>query len=123
MLPLVNDGMVKSRRGEIRDLPAITVIYNQGIAERIATFETKPRAETDVMAWLAGRFPVVVVEDEKGDVVAFAATFLYRARDCYAGIAEFSVYVERAHRRQGNGRMALEALFETAEAAGFVWFS
>lgn len=109
----------KGRLAEARDVPAITAIYNQGIAERIATFETQPRTESDVMAWFASRFPVVVVEDDKGAVIGFAATFLYRSRECYAGIAEFSVYVERAHRRQGHGRIALEALFEAAESAGF----
>ena len=70
------------------------------------------------MPWLASRFPVVVVEDPHG-VVAFAATSLYRGRDCYAGIAEFSVYVEREHRRRGIGRIALQALMNVSEKDGF----
>jgi phosphinothricin acetyltransferase len=111
--------MVKTRLAETSDVSAITAIYNQGIAEQIATFETKPRVESDVIPWLASRFPVVVVENDRGTVTAFAATFLYPSRECYAGIAEFSVYVERAHRRRGNGRIALEALLEAAESAGF----
>jgi GNAT superfamily N-acetyltransferase len=57
-----------------------------------------------------------VVVEEHGAVVAFAATFAYRPRACYAGIAEASVYVDRAFRRHGAGRMALEALI--AAAAG-----
>jgi phosphinothricin acetyltransferase len=109
---------IRSRRAEARDVRAITAIYNQGIAERIATFETQPRAESDVMAWLESRFPVVVVENAEG-VVAFASTSLYRSRACYLGIAEFSVYVERAHRRLGIGRVALETLLEAAEADRF----
>jgi phosphinothricin acetyltransferase len=109
---------IASRRAEPRHVPAIVAIYNQGIAERIATFETEPRTDPDVMAWLGSRFPVVVVENA-GSVVAFAAMSLYRSRACYAGIAEFSVYVERSQRRRGIGRVALEALFEAAEAAGF----
>lgn len=108
---------ITSRRAEARDVPAIVTIYNQGIAERIATFETRPRVDGDVMPWLASRFPVIVVEDAHG-VVAFASTSLYRSRECYAGIAEFSVYVERSHRRLGLGRVAMEALFEAAETAG-----
>jgi phosphinothricin acetyltransferase len=109
---------ITSRRAELRDVPAIVTIYNQGIAERIATFETRPRVDSDITPWLASRFPVVVVEDANG-VVAFASMSLYRSRDCYAGIAEFSVYVERSQRRLGLGRVAMEALFEAAEAAGF----
>ena len=52
-------------------------------------------------------------------MVAFAATFAYRPRACYAGIAEASVYVERAFRRHGAGRLALESLIAAAAAAGF----
>jgi L-amino acid N-acyltransferase YncA len=109
---------ITTRRAEPRDVPTIVTIYNQGIAERIATFETRPRVDSDVMPMLASRFPVVVVEDAHG-VVAFASTSLYRSRDCYAGIAEFSVYVERSHRRLGVGRIALQSLMDVAEKDGF----
>ena len=51
-------------------------------------------SDSDITPSLESRFPIVVVEDAHG-VVAFASTSLYRSRDCYAGIAEFSVYVER----------------------------
>jgi phosphinothricin acetyltransferase len=109
---------ITTRRAEPRDVPAIVAIYNQGIEERIATFETRPRTDADIMPSLESRFPIVVVEDAHG-VVAFASTSLYRGRECYAGIAEFSVYVERSRRRLGLGRLAMEALFEAAEDAGF----
>jgi phosphinothricin acetyltransferase len=52
-------------------------------------------------------------------VIAFASSSEYRARQCYAGIAEFSVYVARAHRGRGAGRVALDALIESARQAGF----
>ena len=54
-----------------------------------------------------------------GDAAAFAATSTYRPRDCYAGIAEFSVYVTRAARGRGAGRCAMEALLAAAEAGGY----
>lgn len=60
----------------------------------------------------------MVVED-RGSLIAFAATFPYHPRrDCYAGIAEFSVYVAPDARRRGAGRMAMAALIEAAERAG-----
>ncbi len=106
------------------DAAAIAEIYNQGIAERIATFETEPRRPEDVLPWFDGTHPVVVVLtgagiESEGRVIAFAATSTYRPRACYAGIAEYSVYVDRAARGMGAGRLALEALFAAAEAAGF----
>ena len=109
---------MNARPATAADAEAIARIYNEGIEDRVATFETRPRAAADVAAWLDGVHPVVVVEDG-GDVVAFAATSTYRPRDCYAGIAEFSVYVARAARGRGLGRVAMEALMNAAEAAGF----
>jgi phosphinothricin acetyltransferase len=100
------------------DAPAIADIYNQGIEEGMATFETRPRTAADIEQWLGGRFPVIVVEDG-GQIIAFASTSSYRQRECYAGIAEFSVYTARVERGRGAGRLAMEALIERAAAAGF----
>jgi L-amino acid N-acyltransferase YncA len=93
-------------------------IYNQGIADRTATFETQPRSEAGIHAWFDGRHPIVAVEDD-GVVVAFAATFAYGPRACYAGIAETSVYVERGMRGRGAGSLALAALIAAASEAGY----
>jgi phosphinothricin acetyltransferase len=109
---------IRARSAAVSDAPAIAAIYNQGIEDRIATFETRPRTPADVERWLGGRHPIVVVEDG-GRVVAFASTSEYRPRECYAGIAEFSIYVAREERRRGHGRLALEALFAAAAEAGF----
>jgi phosphinothricin acetyltransferase len=98
-------------------VPAITRIYNEGIEDRLGTFETRSRTEADVHAWFDGRHPVAVVEGSAG-VVAFASTSSYRARECYAGIAEFSVYVARHARGQGAGRVAIDALVDEAGRAG-----
>jgi len=109
---------MKSRSARLEDAADIARIYNQGIADRTATFETRQRTESEIRAWFDGAHPLLVVEEE-GAVVAFAATYAYRPRACYAGIAETSVYVDRAFRRRGAGRLALEALIAAAAAAGF----
>ncbi|HET9495671.1 MAG TPA: arsinothricin resistance N-acetyltransferase ArsN1 family A [Chloroflexia bacterium] len=106
------------RPAEPRDAEAIARIYNQGIEDRVATFETRPRTPEDVIGWLDGVHPVVVVEIG-GEIVAFASTSSYRPRECYAGIAEFSVYVDRDRRGHGTGRAAMLGLIEAAERAGF----
>jgi L-amino acid N-acyltransferase YncA len=107
-----------TRRAGPEDIPAIAAIYNQGIEDRIATFETRPRSAQDVAAWFDGRHLLVVVE-QGGDVLGFASTSLYRPRECYAGVAEFSVYVARSARGRGVGRLAMQALIRAAEAARF----
>jgi phosphinothricin acetyltransferase len=100
------------------DAAAIARIYNQGIEDRVATFETRPRTSNDVLNWVDGRHPVIVVEDG-GEVVAFASTSSYRPRECYDGVAEFSVYVDRDRRGRGTGRAAMLGLIDAAERAGF----
>ncbi len=84
------------------DSPAIARIYNQGIEDRVATFETRLRSANDVEKWFDGVHPAIVV-DEAGKTIAFASTSVYRPRDCYAGIAECSVYVDRAWRAGERG--------------------
>jgi phosphinothricin acetyltransferase len=91
---------VRTRAASSEDAEAIARIYNEGIEERIATFETSPRAAREIQAWFDGTHPVVVVEEE-GEVISFANTTAYSLRGCYSGVAE------------------LRALMEAAEEAGF----
>lgn len=100
------------------DAGAMAEIYNQGIEDRLATFETRLRSAEDIRAWFDDRHPIIVVEQNQ-EVVAFAATSGYRPRACYDGIAEFAIYVERGHRRRGAGRLAFEELIQAAESAGY----
>lgn len=115
---LTVDRLFQARRAVVEDAPAIACIYNQGIEDRIATFEIAPRSAEDIRAWFDDIHPIVVVEDGSG-IVAFASTSIYRPRQCYAGIAEFSVYAAREARRRGAGRLAMEALIAEAARAGF----
>jgi L-amino acid N-acyltransferase YncA len=100
------------------DAEAIASIYNQGIRGRGATFETRERTAADVLPWFDGRHPVLVAEGD-GAVVGWVAASGYRPRDCYAGIAEFSVYVAEAARGRGVGDALLAAFLPACEAAGF----
>ena len=100
------------------DAAAIAAIYNQGIEDRVGTFETELRTEAMVVAWFDGTHPIVVVEQE-GEMVAYASSSSYRPRACYAGIVEFSVYVRRDWRGKGAGRVAMTRLIQECEQAGF----
>jgi L-amino acid N-acyltransferase YncA len=109
------------RTANVRDAEAIARIYNEGIADRIATFETEPRTAAQLAATLTDkgdRYPTVVVERD-GEVVAWASAGAYRNRPAYAGVAEHSVYVARAARGTGAGRAALEALCRAYAERGF----
>ena len=109
--------MFTARPATPADAEAIARIYNEGIHDRVGTFETRERTPDDVRQWFDGRHPIVVVE-RAGAIAAFAATSSYRARDCYAGVAEFSVYVSRDARGMGAGRVAMDAIIAAARDAG-----
>src|SRR5262245_25544361 len=107
------------RKATLGDAGAIAAIYNQGIADRTATFETEPRTDADIARWLDDERHPLVVEEEEGCVVAWAGLSAYRPRACYAGVAELSVYVDRAARGRGLGRRVLEGLVDEARARGY----
>jgi phosphinothricin acetyltransferase len=103
------------------DAAAIARIYNEGIADRIATFETEPRTVEQIAAQLrdrGDRFPTIVAEHD-GQVIAWASAGPYRSRPAYAGVAEHSVYVGRAARGRGAGRVVLAALCRAYAERGF----
>jgi phosphinothricin acetyltransferase len=109
------------RLAQPEDAESIARIYNQGVEERIATFESEPRTAEHILAQLeakADHYPTVVVV-RNGQVIAWAGMSAYRARDCYAGVGEHSVYADRAARGTGAGAAALAGLFQEAEARGF----
>jgi L-amino acid N-acyltransferase YncA len=109
------------RLATVDDAVAIARIHNEGIADRIATFETEPRTAAHVAAAMAekgDRYPTVVVEHD-GEVVAWAGAGPYRNRPAYAGVAEHSVYVARAARGSGAGRAALDELCRVYAERGF----
>lgn len=112
---------LRIRPVEEADAGAVARIYNEGIADRIATFETEPRSTEDrlnVIRDSRGKYAFVVAELD-GNVVGWASTSQYRTRPCYAGVAEFSIYVGREARGRGIGRPLLQGLIDQAEAMGF----
>ena len=112
---------LRARPARSEDAAAIAVIYNAGIADRTATFETEPRTAAQIATLLADRgdrYPTVVVERD-GQVVAWAGAGPYRNRPAYAGVAEHAVYVARDARGTGAGRAALEALCRAYAERGF----
>jgi phosphinothricin acetyltransferase len=99
------------------DAAAVAAIYNEGIADRLATFETRDRAPEEAAAWLEAALPFLVAADGD-DVLGFARVSPYSDRCVYEGVGEHGVYVARAARGRGVGRLLLGALCDEAERAG-----
>lgn len=110
------------RDAETKDAEALALIYNQGIEDRIATFETGMRDAKERRIWLGGhdaKHPVIVAEDETGQVVGWAAIASISERSCYSGVGEYSVYVRRDGRGNGIGTRLLGALIDRASSLGY----
>jgi L-amino acid N-acyltransferase YncA len=99
------------------DAAAVAAIYNEGIEDRLATFETRPRTADEVSSWLSDELPFLVAT-AGGEVVGFARVSPYSDRCVYEGVGEHGVYVARSARGGGLGRRLLAALCDEAERAG-----
>jgi phosphinothricin acetyltransferase len=108
------------REAQPPDVESIARIYNQGIEDRAATFETEPRTAHDIAVKLAERerYPLLVAT-ENDVVVGWAGVGTYRPRACYSGIGEFSIYLDRAARHRGIGARLLTALIDAARDRGY----
>jgi phosphinothricin acetyltransferase len=105
------------RRAHAGDASRIAEIFNQGVAERVATFETTPATPEAAERWIANE--IVVVADYGGSSVAWAKASAYADRHhYYDGVREATLYVERQARRTGIGRGLLAALADAAAEEG-----
>ena len=102
------------------DAGAIAAIYNEGIEEREATFQTRLQSAADFERPIASQaeYPLLVAE-RGGRVVAWAATKPYSDFPPYRPVAECMLYVTASERRRGIGKSLLNALADAAEEAGF----
>jgi phosphinothricin acetyltransferase len=98
------------------DWPAVRAIYEEGIRDDDATFETEtPSWER----WDAAHPELRLVAERDGSVVGWAALSPASSRHCYRGVGEVSVYVTEQARGLGLGRELLALLVERSERAGY----
>ena len=100
------------------DWERVRQIYLEGLATDQASFETEaPTWEHWCQSHHHGCRLVACHEDQ---VVGWAALSPVSQRRCYAGVAEFSLYVAESFRDMEIGKSLLESLVEVSEALG-IW--
>jgi L-amino acid N-acyltransferase YncA len=105
------------RRAAPRDAARIAEIFNQGLEDRVATFETRTATRERAERWISEN--LVLVLDTGGSIAGWAKAGPYTDEHAYyEGILEATLYVARESRRDGVGRALLEGLAGEAAADG-----
>ena len=102
-----------------RHAASILDIFNDAILTSTALYDYKPRSTENMVAWFQakaeGGFPVIGIESEAGVLMAFGSYGGFRAWPAYKYSVEHSVYVHKAYRGEGLGRVVLEQLIAAAQ--------
>ena len=103
-----------------RHVGPILEILNEAIENSTAIYDYKTRSPESMDDWFkskeAGRYPVVGLESEEGELLGFASYGTFRAWPAYKYTVEHSVYVHHAHRGQGLGARLMHELIARAKA-------
>jgi L-amino acid N-acyltransferase YncA len=110
-------GEIAIRRAKAGDAARVAEVFNQGVEDRVATFETELAGADDAGRWIAE--DLVVVAERREGLVAWAKAGPYADRHhYYDGVREATLYVDRGARRSGIGRELLAALADAAAEEG-----
>jgi len=106
-----------------RHAEAILAIFNDAIANSTALYDYKPRTLEMMAAWfdakLKGRFPVIGIEDDSGELMGFGSYGTFRAWPAYKYSVEHSVYVDARFRGRGVGKRVLQEVIAAAQGQGY----
>lgn len=97
------------------DLAQITAIYNHYVVHTPITFDVRPFTVDERRQWFAQFAPTgphrLVVAEDGGSVVGYAATHRFRPKAAYDTTVETTIYLAPERTGRGIGRMLYAALF------------
>lgn len=101
-----------------RHAVAILDIFNEAILNSTALYDYHPRSMESMAGWFKtkenGRFPVIGIENDAGELMGFASYGTFRAWPAYKYSIEHSVYVHRDHRGKKLGFLLMKELMQRA---------
>jgi L-amino acid N-acyltransferase len=106
-----------------RHADAILAIFNDAILNSTALYDYQPRTREMMIAWFEtkakGRFPVIGIENDSGELMGFGSYGTFRAFPAYKYTVEHSVYVDARFRGQGIGKRLLQEIITTAQGQDY----
>jgi L-amino acid N-acyltransferase len=106
-----------------RHAKAILAIFNDAIAKSTALYDYKPRTMAMMTGWFEakhkGKYPVMGVENDSGELMGFASYGTFRAWPAYKYSVEHSVYVDERFRGRGIGKRLLTEIIAAAQGQDY----
>jgi phosphinothricin acetyltransferase len=112
--------MLVIRNAILSDLDSITDIYNDAILNTVVTFDTEIKTREEQEIWFKShkdKNPILVAE-EKGFVIGWAALSKYSTRCAYSNTAEISLYVRQGYQSKGIGKQLMKSIINEGKKAG-----
>ena len=103
------------------DVPALLAIYAPYVEKTAISFEYEvPSVEEfrSRMETISQRYPYLVAEDEAGQILGYAYTHTFIAREAYDRCAETTIYLALDARRHGLGKRLYRAIEDLSRAQG-----
>ena len=113
---------ISIRDASVADAKRLAEIYAYYVENTAVSFEYVPPSAEEFGHRIKGileKYPYLVCERD-GEIIGYAYASAYSAREAYCRTAAASVYVDRAHRREGAGTLLYAALEERLRSQGIV---
>lgn len=106
------------REMQPEDESRVLDIFQQGIDSGIATFDTilPPKEVWETSFINDCRW---VLEDENHEVIGWCALKPVSKRECFSGVAEVSIYLDKRFLNKGLGNILMKKLIVDSENQGF----
>lgn len=114
-------GSVRMRYARDTDVPAINDIYNEAVADQVATCDLSDVPVDERREWLEQQhypYGVWVAVDSDG-VEGWVGLFPYDSKPCFHLTATFATYVRRSARGKGVGKQLRAWMIDRAREHGF----
>lgn len=110
------------RFATVEDAARIIEIYKPYCLNTTISFEKEPPTLSEMQKRIENTiaFYPYLVEEEGGEIIAYAYASNHRTRDGYQWSSEASVYVDENHQRKGIGKVLYQTIFEILRKQGMV---
>jgi L-amino acid N-acyltransferase YncA len=109
------------REVQIKDVDAITDIYNYYVLNTSISFETESVTKDEMkrrISEISSKFPYLVYE-ENGNLIGYCYVHLWKTRAAYSHTVETTIYISNEFQHKGIGRQLMATLIEECKKKEF----